>query len=112
MDGTRVFRPAAMDRLESRLQPVSSASRRDSNPANPGGPYTSEDRSFLATGNEQLLCYHGPRPGVPPGRGRVEPNSSVAAMSQAMWFEDLPLGLTIRSGELEVDEARLKSFAA
>jgi acyl dehydratase len=33
-------------------------------------------------------------------------------MTEAMWFEDVQVGMMVRSGEVEVDESRVKSFAA
>src|SRR5437773_8524711 len=54
-----------MDRLESRLQPVSTASRRYSNPSNQGGRDTSEDRTVLATplhARSSKLLHREPEP--------------------------------------------------
>jgi acyl dehydratase len=48
------------------------------------------------------------------GTGRWESRLEgvEAAMAEALWFEDLKVGMTFQSGPIEVEEARLKSFAA
>jgi acyl dehydratase len=46
------------------------------------------------------------------GHGPHRFDRRETAMTDALWFEDLKIGMTFRSGEVEVDPARVKSFAA